>query len=129
MAIAEIPFGFVFLSDTFFGGVPAPALTSIDCFGNVQWSQVYVPAAGLGLNGLDLIRTRTRVGGGRFELAVAETFPIPGRSAPELTASAEVRRPPRVAGPSSSPLARTAVSARLPEKIAKNQSTPTRTAS
>ncbi len=33
-----------------------------------------MPAAGLGLNGLDLIRTRTRVGGGRFELAVAGSW-------------------------------------------------------
>lgn len=62
MAIAEVPGGFVVLSNTRKpGSTPwMPALTFIKCHGGVVWSQVYPDAlANRDLRGIDLIQLRT----------------------------------------------------------------------
>jgi hypothetical protein len=60
MAIVQVNnAGFVFLSNSQ-NGVWRPALTAIDCFGNVMWSRVYLDVlAGQDLRGNDLIRTQS----------------------------------------------------------------------
>ncbi len=60
VAIAIVPNkGYVFLSNTL-DGVWMPALTFIDCKGNVLWSQIYPDViAGQNLWGNDLIRTQS----------------------------------------------------------------------
>lgn len=63
MAIVPVPGGYVFLSNSLSAtGFWRPALTRIDCLGNVVWSQIYfdiTTTASQNLWGNDLIRTQT----------------------------------------------------------------------
>lgn len=82
MAIVMVPgAGYVFLSNSW-NGVWRPALTMIDCKGNVLWSRIYPDVlAGVDLRGMDLIRTQTgdaAFGTAPGDLAVAGFWTLPG---------------------------------------------------